>query len=88
MKGTTSRESGMLISTGLERGLQSFSVYDSLTRLIKIYESSPTVSSGGPAFLTEYKYDGDTSVLIATKESVVVWDSAWSFDNIDPYNLP
>ena len=76
----TSRETGILINRGMTRGIQSFSVYDLLSRLIAFYETSVGSKTGDPAMVTEYKYDGNTSVIVATKESVTVWDSSYDFD--------
>lgn len=76
----TSRESGMLIHNGLSKSLQTFSVYDVSGRLIEFHEARVSAKDGDPAFLTEYKYEGVTSTIIATKESVVKWDSSYDFD--------
>lgn len=78
--GSTSRDSGTLIHSGLNRSLQTYSIYDIQGRLTHFYEAHVPTKQDGPAFLTEYKYVGTSSVLIATKETVVKWDSSYDFD--------
>ena len=76
----TSRETGVLIEGGMQRGLQTFSIYDAESRLESFYEAPTNAKHGAPAFLTQYKYNLLTSVIIATKETVSVWDSSYDFD--------
>ena len=76
----TSLESGIMISNAMKRGQQTYSIYDGISRLVAFYEAPINAKHGSGCFLTEYKYEGATSVIIATKESVAVWDSALEFD--------
>lgn len=83
-----SRTTNAVINTAMKQGIQTYSIYDVHGRLSKIYESANNSVANGPALLTEYKYDGTSSVLVATRERVVEWPIQYDFDSIDENNLP
>ena len=83
-----SRTTTSVINTAMKQGIQTYSIYDVHGRLSKIYETQRDQVADGPALLTEYKYDGTGSVLVATKESVVEWPIQYDFDSVDEFNLP
>lgn len=77
-----------MIMSAMEVGMMNYSKYDADDRLEWILEAPAGSKDGDPAMLTMYKYDGSSSVIVATKEIISSWDSAYDFDTLDPFNLP
>ena len=71
-----------LIRSGLLAGVMTYSVYDSANRLIEYYEAATDIEHGEPCLKSEYKYVGSTNIVLATRETVAQWDSAWDFDTL------
>lgn len=60
----------------------SHSTYDSNGRIIVIREASVYAQTGDPVLVTELKYVGATTSVLATKEYVDSWDDIYHFDNV------
>jgi len=66
----------------LNKGTMTYSVYDANHMLIELYEAQWDAHHGEPCLKTEFKYVTDTTRLMASRETVVGWDSAWDFDSL------
>lgn len=71
-----------MIQSKLNEGIVTYSSYDVVGRLVKLDEAPIYVLNGDPCLVTEFKYDGATTKLVATKEYVSTWNSANHFDNL------
>lgn len=51
--------------------------YDGSNRLQYSYETLANTVDGGPALKSTYTYDGASERVVAMKEELSTWDSAW-----------
>lgn len=77
------------IRNQLEEGIQTFSVYDANGRIIQFFEATTDAVQDAPCLLTEFKYvdgpapAGTSHVVLASKETVALWDAAtYDFDGL------
>jgi hypothetical protein len=71
-----------MIRSKLAAGLVTYSTYDGNGRIIMIEEVPVYALHGDPSLVTELKYVGTTTSVLATKEYVGVWDASKHFDNL------
>jgi hypothetical protein len=60
-----------------KEGIKTKSFYDGSNRLTSRYEAFANADNGSPCLKTEYTYNGTTTTVDKSKESVAVWDSSW-----------
>jgi len=77
-----------MIMTAMDSGMMTYTKYDLDERMLWIIEAPESAREGAPALLTEYKYNGLSHQIVATKETVVPWQVIYDFDDIDVNNLP
>ena len=72
-----------MIRSRLNRGTMTYSVYSPISGLLtELYEAQWDAVHDEPCLLTEIKYITDSTNVLATKETVVGWNSAWDFDSL------
>jgi len=81
--GINNAKSRETIKNRLAEGVMTFSIYDGVGRLLSLYEAAWNAKAEDPCLLTEFKYiDAGSRDVLATREAVVEWDSAWDFDSL------
>jgi hypothetical protein len=65
------------ISSHFREAVKTFSVYDGTNRLIEFYTALTDAEDSGMCLKTEYSYDGATTRILKSKESLATWSSAW-----------
>lgn len=71
-----------MIQSKLKEGTLAYSQYDGQGRLVKVIEAPIYVKAGDPCLVTDLKYVGATTAVLATKEYVGAWDDSYHFDNL------
>lgn len=75
-----------MIASQLSSGQMTYNVYDSSNRLSEVYEAPLTSGHGEPCLKTIIKYidgaSGTSRTILATKESVTTWNSAWDAETL------
>lgn len=66
-----------LLKTGFKEPIKTYITYDVSNRMEFIYEASSDAIDGAPCIVTQYAYDGGSTRIEKSKESVGAWDSSW-----------
>ncbi len=74
---TTPIKTMNMVRTALTEGMKTYSVYDPSGRLIEFYEAATDAADGNNCLLTTYEYDGVSSRVLKTKESIAQWDASY-----------
>lgn len=65
------------LKTGMHEPVKQFQIFDVTGRVTHLYEARANAEDGDPCMLTQYSYDGVSSRIEKTLESVDSWDSDW-----------
>lgn len=57
--------------------VKTYSTYDGSNRLEYHYTALADAEHGAQCLVTQYTYDGGSSRVQKTKESLATWDSSW-----------
>jgi len=75
-----------MIAAQLANGQMVYNIYDAAGRLSEVYEAPLTSLNGEPCLKTIIKYidgaGGTSRTILATKESVAAWNSAWNTESL------
>lgn len=61
--------------------MKLYRTYDVNNRVDIQYETIIHIGDGGPCMKTTYKYDGTSSRVVAFREELDVWSSAYEIEN-------
>jgi len=66
-----------LVSSHFKEAIKSYSTFDGSLRLENIYVAHVDTEAGEACMRTQYTYDGTSTRVEKTKESLAAWDAAW-----------
>lgn len=65
------------LKTGMHEPVKQYQIFDGDGRVTHLYEARANAADGDPCMLTRFSYDGTSSRIEKTLESVASWDESW-----------
>lgn len=66
-----------LFSAQMQEAVKTYSVYDGSNRIISFYVAPAGAKTGDQCQLNTYTYDGVSTRIQKTKETLALWDATW-----------